>query len=74
LCAVLWVRVELVECFADMGEVEGEDGDGLPVVRVMEGREGGGEDDMSLFRLVACGTGFEVGDRGWVGDGLDADL
>ena len=58
----------------DVGEVEREDGGGLPVVRVGEGGEVGGEDGVGRVGIVGCGSGFEGADSSWVGDGLDADL
>jgi len=68
----MWV--ELAEGLNDVGEIEGEDGGGLPVVRVGEGREVGGEDGVGRVWVVRGGAGFEVEYGGGVGDGLDADL
>jgi hypothetical protein len=74
LRAVLWVRVEFAEGLADVGEVEGEWGGGLPVVGIGEGGEGCGENGVGRVGAVGCWVGLEVEYGGWVGDGLDADL
>jgi len=66
--------IELVKSLDDVGEVEGEDGGGLPVVRVGEGGEVGGEDGVGWVGVIGCAAGFEVEYGGGVGDGLDADL
>jgi hypothetical protein len=58
----------------DVGEVEREDCGGLPVVRVGEGGEIGGEDGVGRVGVVGCRVAFEVEDGGWVGDGLNADF
>ena len=68
------MRVELVEGLNDVGEVEWEDGGGLPPVRVGKGGEVGGEDGVGRVGVVGCWAAFEMEDSGGVGDGLDADL
>jgi hypothetical protein len=68
------VREGVLEGLADAGDFDGDDVGALPVVGVGEGGTGGGEDGVGWVGLVGCGVGFEVGDGGGVGDGLDADL
>ena len=73
-CAVFWMGVESAEGLLDVGEVEWKEGGWAPVVGVVEGGEGGCKDGVGRAGLGWVGTGFEVGDTAWVGDGLDADL